>query len=425
LQEGFNEMTSQHTAAAAAQPAQNQMDLFGPIMRMYEAGVPVSNDSLYRNLRQAEAIPRQAVRSPIGRAGDLHDPVTRRVRWYQQTLRALGLIERVPDARGVWRATEKGRSRPELTPAPARVRMLGFSTDLGIALWGEATDTFKRLDEPVHLVLSSLPYPLARPRAYGGPREDEYTEFVTRLLEPIVATLAPGGIIALSVSNDCFLPHSPARSLYREKMVIALNERLGLSKLDELIWVDKSKPPGPIQWASLKRVHLNTGYEVVYTFTNAPDLVRSNNQRVLQPHSERQKKLIAAGGENRRTSYGDGAHRLRQGAYSNATAGRIPKNVLEFGHRCHSQDAARKAAQAVGLPVHGATMPLSLARFLVDFLSEKGDLVADMCAGWFTSALAAQQGGRRWLATEKMLEYVLGASYRFEQSPGFERHLAV
>jgi hypothetical protein len=46
------------------------------------------------------------------------------------------------------------------------------------------------------------------------------------------------------ISNDIFIAKSPARSLYRERLVLALHDRLGLWKMDELIWENKSKPQG-------------------------------------------------------------------------------------------------------------------------------------------------------------------------------------
>jgi DNA modification methylase len=405
-------------------PAQSQqLNLFGPIMQLYRDGAPVSNDTLYEGLRKAKAIDAEDVRAPVGKAGQIYSITKRRLRWYQQTLKALGLIERVPAARGVWRVTPKGKN--ELTPAPAQVRMIGFSTELGVGLWADATDVFGRIAEPIHLLLTSPPYPLAQARAYGGPKQAEYVDFVCRLLEPVVANLVPGGSICLNVSNDIFIPGSPARSLYREHLILALHSRLGLFKLDQIIWEDRSKAPGPIAWASKERFHLNTAWEPCYWLTNDPSRLRSDNRRVLQPHSERQQRLIARGGEQRSTNYGDGANRLAPGAFGRQTAGAIPKNVLQFGHRCHSQNAMRKAAVAAGLPIHGATMPLSLARFLVEFLTEKGDLVVDTCAGWFTTAAAAEESGRRWIATERMLEYVLGASSRFESASGFRRHLSL
>lgn len=188
--------------------------------------------------------------SPSGAAARCTAPSGARSAGWPQTLKQLGLIERVPGERGVWRATAKGRKGEELTPAPTKVVMLGFSTELGIALWGDCADIFTRIDEPIHLCLTSPPYPLAQPRAYGNPTEAQYSDFICRMMEPIVKNLVAGGSICINISNDIFLKGSPARSLYRERLVIALHERLGLWKMDEFIWHDNSKAPGPVRSVS-------------------------------------------------------------------------------------------------------------------------------------------------------------------------------
>ena len=403
------------------QSAPSQLSLFEPVLKAYADRQSLTNDELYRHLSDTCSITEAQwqERVPIGKSGEKHNLVRRRVRWIQQTLKKLDLIERVPQGRGVWRATEKAGK--DLTIAMPDKVMLAFSTDLGIALWAKCESVFPRIDEPIHLVLSSPPYPLAIPRKYGGPTQAQYVDFICEALEPVMRHLVPGGAIALNISNDIFLSGSPARSLYREELVIALHRRLSLFKTDTLIWADKSKAPGPIQWASKQRFQLNTAWEPIYVFTNDPLRFRGNNQRVLQPHSERHLRLMARGGENRTTNYGDGANRLRPGSFSKVTAGRIPKNVLNFGHRCHDQNELRKIAADKGLPVHPATMPLALAKFLVEYLSEKGDLVADLFSGWLTTAAAAQELGRRWIASEAVLEYVFGASHRkeFTTAPGF------
>jgi site-specific DNA-methyltransferase (cytosine-N4-specific) len=66
-------------------------------------------------------------------------------------------------------------------------------------------------------------------------------------------------------------------------------------------------------------------------------------------------------------------------------------------------------------------MPLKLAQFYIEYLTEPGQLVVDPCAGWMTTGKAAQITGRRWLCTELMGEYVLGAASRFKSQPGFEQ----
>lgn len=401
------------------------MDLFGAILSTYTLQESVGNEALYASLRESTGIPAEAwdEKVAIGRSGQAHSLARRKVRWHQQTLKRMGLIERVPHKRGVWRATLQCRS--ELTPAPPKVFMVGFSTDLGVAIWGACADVFARLDEPIALAITSPPYCLARPRAYGNPREEDYVDFICDSLDPIVRKLVPGGSICLNISNDIFMKGSPARSLYRERLMLALHDRLGLYKMDELIWENRSKAPGPVAWASKKRVQLSTGWEPVYWLTNDPDRVRSNNQQVLQPHTEQHLKLIASGGERRAGVYGDGANRIKPGSFGGITDGRIPKNILSYGHRCGQQSPARKALASAGLPAHGASMPYKLADFLVRFLSKPGDLVVDPFGGLCTTAQAAQDNARRWVATDIMFEYLWGASHRFEACAGFERDMQI
>ena len=398
-----------------------QAELFDDLLEAYAGcGASMSNQVLYKELARRGSVEAQDLERtvPIGRSAEQHSPVKRRIRWHQQTLRALGLLERDEGAgRGHWRLTPMGRRK--LTPAlPGKV-LVGFSTDLGVALWAAAGDVFSKLDEPIVLCLSSLPYPLARPRAYGNPTVETYVDWACKLLEPVAKHLVPGGTIALNISNEIFVKGSPARSLYVEHLVIALCQRLGLHLWERMVWENPSKPPGPLQWASLTRQQLNAKYEPIYCFTNDPMLLRSDNRRVLETHTKRQLALMKAGGEQRTTSYGDGAHRLRPGSYGRVTPGRIPGNVLTIAHRCADKEAARREAIAQGLPTHGAAMPLKLAQFLIEFLTEPGDLVVDPCGGWMTTGKAAEVTGRPWLCTELMGEYVLGAANRFRQAQGF------
>ena len=402
-----------------------QMNLFSSVLHAYtkENDGLLDNSALYESvagavgLSQAEAAERLA----IGKSCAKHNVFHRRVRWHQQTLKGLGIIKRVDDARGVWQLTRPAAK--DLTRIDPTVAVLGFSTNLGIAIVGSCDSVFASIDAPIVLAVTSPPYPLANARKYGNPTEAEYVDFICRTLEPVVKNLVPGGSICLNVSNDIFVPGSPARSMYRERLVLALYDRLGLHKMDELIWVNPTKPPGPIQYASKARTQLNVGYEPIYWMTNDPLKVKSNNRRVLQEHTEKHLALIQQGGEQRTVDSSDGAYTIRPGSYGNETPGRIPRNILTFGHRCAAQLAYKRAAKAMGVAVHGAPMPLKLASFLIEFLSEPGDLVVDPFSGSFTTADAAERLGRRWLATDCMLEYVLGGSTRFDPAPGFQLHL--
>ena len=376
----------------------------------------IDNATLYERVAQKVGVPAEALkeRQPVGKSAKLHSLGTRAVRWFQQDLRRANVIERVPGKRGIWRMTQPAKET--LTIAPPNVALVAFSTELGVAIWSSWERIFPSLDEPIHVAITSPPYLLSKPRAYGNPKPSEYVDFIVRSLEPIVKNLVPGGCICLNVSADIFEPGTPARSTYRERLVLAICDRLSMFKHDEVIWHNPSRPPGPVQWASKTRQQLNATYEPIYIFTNDPLRVRANNRRVLEKHSPRHLKLIAKGGEQREAVNSDGAYRIRVGSYGNPTEGKIPRNVLRVGHRCQDQIRCKAEARRLGLPPHGAPMPLAVADFLVRFLSEPGDLVVDQFGGSCTTAKAAEQNGRRWLTTDRVLEYLLAGSSRFARA---------
>jgi len=396
-----------------------QGDLFAPVLQAYMGAEVLSNDQLYETLVESGHLTRSELdtRTPVGKAGTEHCMAKTRVRWYQVEMKARGIIERVPEQRGQWRLAagmHEDADATKLTPARPGVMHIGTSTDLGVAIWGSCLDVFGGLEESIAVCITSPPYPLAKARAYGNVTVHEWVDWICRHLEPIIKRLVPGGSLAVNVSNDVFEPGLPSRSTYRERFVIAMEDRFGLHKMDEKIWQNESKAPGPYQWASRKRMQLNTGYEPVYVFCNDPLKSFASNQRVLQPHSAEHLRLIQGGGEKRARTNSDGAYRIRQGAFSNETAGRIPKNVLSFGHADKENRRLQALARRQGLPPHGASMPLALAIFLVQFLSRPGDLVVDPFGGTLTTAKACEMLGRLWLASEIMAEYVYLGGHRFD-----------
>lgn len=357
-----------------------QLNLFD-VANAYINEDSISQSQLYKRLSSEHAISQEDLvrKESVGISKEKHSLGKRKVRWHQQTLKAMGLLERV--GRGQWRLSAKGRDK--LLVAQESSVMLAYATDLGIAIWGSCADVFGRSlgGQTITLCLTSPPYPLQNSRAYGNPKPYEYVDFICKAIEPIVVHLKDGGSIALNVSNDIFMSKSPARSTYLERLVIALEDRLGLSLMDRLIWENPNKLPGPIAWASKTRYQLNAGYEPILWFSNNPLACTSNNQRVLMPHSEQHQKLISKGGEKRYVISGDGAYRLYPGSFGNGTAGKIPRNILKFSGVCKSQRDYQHNAKTLCLQPHGASYPLALATFLVKFLSGEGDLVVDPFAG--------------------------------------------
>lgn len=397
-----------------------QIDLFEHVAGAYaqpESG-RLTNEELYRIAAGRAGLGKDALNEtmPIGKAGAQRSVLKRSLRWGQQTLRTLGLIERVEGVRGVWELTAAGKSK--LRKARDGVAVLGFSTDLGIAIWSNCTRVFERWDEPIFLALTSPPYPLQQPRAYGNPSADEYVDFICHCIEPIVHNLARGGSVVLQL-GDIFERGSPAKSTYIEELILALRRRLGLHFMNRITW-ESNKPPGPIAWASKQRIQLNEGAEYCIWFSNDPANCVSDNRRVLEPHTEKHTRLIAQGGEKRVSVNGDGAYRIRNGSYGSATEGRIPRTVWRIPNNCQSQRQYKQRAKELGLAPHGATMPLELARKLVRFLTDVGQLTVDPFGGSMTTPLACELEGRPWVASELVFDYVRGGAERFVDRPGFK-----
>lgn len=396
-----------------------QLSLFDHVKAAYaDIDQPISQTDLYRTVARTANLSEEDLErvEPVGQNQTPCRVLKREIRWHQQTLKHAGLIQ-PSGRRGQWELTGKGKTR--LRKIRPKASMVAFSTRLGAALWSLNEDVFSSIDAPITLCLTSPPYPLRCARAYGNPSLDEYIEFVVTSLRPIAENLERGGSVCLNISNDIFEPGSPARSLYREQLVLTMARELGLWKMDEIPWENPCKPPGPIQWASKTRQQLNTTWEPVYWFSNDPVNVKADNRRVLLPHTEKHKAFVAAGGVKVARIDSDGAYRKRKGAYSNETEGRIPRNILKFPHNCPSQRRYKEAARKLGLPVHGAPFPLALAVFLIQFLSEPGDLVVDCFGGSLTTGVGAEENGRRWLLTECMWEYLRGGGERYVDFDGF------
>lgn len=119
-----------------------QLDLFRHVLAAYEAAGDHSlpNAALYQAVAHRAGVAAAEANRTVEISGGQHSPFKRSVRWVQQTMKHLGLLKRDPGLRGVWSLAQ--RNKDGLTGAPAGKRLLAFSTNLGIAIWGDSTRNF-------------------------------------------------------------------------------------------------------------------------------------------------------------------------------------------------------------------------------------------------------------------------------------------
>lgn len=391
-----------------------QLSLFDDIALIYANRGEVNNNVLYKQFAALNQISQEELNKlePIGEDGRMYSKKKREIRWYQQELKQLGLLERVESKRGVWRLTEAGKSKVALHQINNSFQMLAFSTKLGIALWGDARKIFEKSTEPIHLILSSPPYPLQFPRAYGNVQEKEYADWLCYMIEPIVKNLVDGGSVVLNISNDISIKGSPHKSLYKERLVLALYDRLGLYKMDEIPWINTSKIPSNA-WATQKKVQMLPAWEPILWLCNNPAKTLADTRKILKPHTKEYLKYIAQGGSQKEYSNGDGSYKIKKGAFSNQTNGTLPKNIFQRGHRSASTNTYHEVCKRLNIPKHGATFPIELPRYFIEFLTQKGNTIADPFGGRGTTLLAAEELERNWIGCDITWEYLRGGGECF------------
>lgn len=111
------------------------MPLLKTITQAYETKQCLSNSQLYEHLANTGHIHAPDLNrvEPIGEYGKKHSVLKRKIRWYQQTLKTMGVIEST-GTRGQWRLSQKQEGSKLPMIADGKV-LLAYATDLGVALW--------------------------------------------------------------------------------------------------------------------------------------------------------------------------------------------------------------------------------------------------------------------------------------------------
>ncbi|MEZ8029237.1 DNA methyltransferase [Enterovibrio norvegicus] len=392
-----------------------QLDLFSAVQDIYlENGGELRQHELYKHLASKTGINPSEHIGHVGETQSKHNLFHRKVRWVQQSLKSKRLLEQVD--RGTWRLAGSAAQRLHVIETGKSV--IAASTNLGIVICSDSQSVFdnKLVTEPINLVVTSPPYMLQKPRLYGGTFDEEsWVDFICEVISKIQPRLAEGANICLNIGQDAFNSNEPSRLTHIELLTTRLVYELKLKLVDRLIW-QSNKAPAPYQYCSKHHFMLHTGYEFCLVFCNSPWHSHADNRRVRQPHSDAHTRYVQRGGASRKSVSGDGAYRKRVGAYSNTdlSKGRIPNNILQFSNKCVQNEMVNRYARSLQIPTHGAKFPISLAKYLVQYLSRPGDFCYDPFGGTATFGQACQILGRPFMITEPVFEYVRQSFVRFE-----------
>ena len=259
----------------------------------------------------------------------------------------------------------------------------------------------------VQLILTSPPYPLVSPKAYGNRVGEDYKKWMISVFRDLVPLLSADGSLVVEIGN-AWDKGQPTMSTLPLETLMALKLELGLEVCQQFIWHNPSKLPGPANWVNKSRIRVKDSFTHFWWFSRTP-FPKADNRRVLEPYKEGMVKLLA------RKSYNHGTrpsgHVLGSG-FLKENAGAIPPSVLSIPNTAESA-SYRQWCKQRNLPQHPARMPSELAKFFINFLTEENDLIFDPFGGSNTTGAAAESLNRRWLVTELDEDYALGSAGRF------------
>ncbi|MFP3637728.1 DNA methyltransferase [Paraburkholderia sp. SIMBA_054] len=389
-------------------PTQQQFVL--PLLDALEnEGGKVCTRDLYDQVALKLGVSEEQRNESVVIGGKRFNAFERTVRWGQQRAKAMGLA--APVGKSTWVLTGKGSDA--LHAAAPGIVITIFTTDDGIALFGRAEEAIGHIqDESVQLLFTSPPYPILRPKQYGGTTSAAiWVEWFCRIAETWPKKMTANSSIVLN-TGDAYEPGEPSMSLYQERLLIRLADDLGWKLCQRYAWNNASRLPSPAQWVTVTRQRVKTSLEQIYWL--APkEMPYADNRGVLVPYSDAMRSRLDAGGEKGKKR--PSGHHLAAGAFSVDNGGAIPGNLLSFANSS-SNDSYQKLCREQGLPVHPARFPAGIAEHFVKLTTKPGDLVFDPFSGSFTTGAVAESLGRKWIGSELMLDYALGGANRFPQA---------
>ncbi len=286
---------------------------------------------------------------------------------------------------------------------------------------------FSKLKGKVQLIVTSPPYPLNRKKSYGNLNGEAYLKWFESLATNLSDLLADDGSIVVELGNS-WEPGRPVQSLMALEALLAFTKApgAGLRLIQEFVCYNPSRLPSPAQWVTVNRIRTVDSYTHVWWLAKS-DFPKADNSKVLRPYSPSMKKLLKRGSYNagKRPS----EHSISKTTFLNDKGGAIAHNFIELEQmdedrevrlpnafsfsNAASNDHYHRACKERNIRPHPARMPLGLASFFIEFLTDPGDLVLDPFGGSNTTGFAAAVAERRWVAIEAQESYAEHAKLRF------------
>lgn len=288
---------------------------------------------------------------------------------------------------------------------------LFHKTKHGKIFLGDSLDVLASMEAgTVDLVMTSPPFGLVRKKEYGNADAHEYLDWFRPFAGQFRRVLKESGSLVIDIGGT-WIPGQPTRSLYHFKLLLMLCEEFGFHLAQELYWWNPSKLPSPAEWVNVRRIRVKDAVNTVWWLSLSP-WPKASNRRVLQPYSASMKDLLEKGYRAKKRPSG---HDISENfAVNNGAA--IPPNLIAIPNT-ESNSFYLRYCQGKGIKSHPARFPAALPEYFMRMLTDPGDFVVDPFGGSCVTGEVADRLRRKWVCSELVEDYLVGALGRFGSDP--------
>jgi DNA modification methylase len=286
-----------------------------------------------------------------------------------------------------------------------------YETSLGEMIQGDSSEVLKEQeDNSVDLIVTSPPYGLVHPKAYGNVPADDYCAWFKPFAEQFYRVLKDTGSLVIDIGG-AWKKGQPTRSLYHYKLLIMLCEEAGFHLAQEVFWWNPAKLPTPTTWVAIRRVRLKDAVNTIWWLSKTP-WPKASNRRVLQPYSPWMVRYLSKGSPSKARRIAPSGH-LISARFTQNNGASIPPNLIALPNSRTNLSYMRYCREK-GLPAHPARFPAELPEYFVRMLTDPGDMVVDPFGGSGTTAEVCERLKRRWKCVELSPDYLKGAAGRLK-----------